>query len=82
MMAASGYKTKKDLKNSVGKPLRFNETSMFGPEYRSTGKFCVVGPSAYERKWFAEVTMKDNVIVKVAQVDIKWFRVYNTLLIT
>ena len=65
MMAASGYKAKKDLKAAVGQRLRYNETSMFGPEYKSTGKFCVVGPSAYERKWFAEVEMKDGVIVKV-----------------
>ena len=66
MIAAFGYKTKKDLKSAVGQPLRYNETSMFGPEFKSTGKFCVVGPSAYERKWFAEVTMKDGVIVKIA----------------
>ena len=65
MMAASGYKTKKDLKNAVGEPLRYNETSMFGYEFKSTGKFCVVGPSRQNRKWFAEVTMKDGLIVKV-----------------
>ncbi len=64
-MAACGYKTKKDLKGSVGNPLCYNETSMFGPEYKATGKFCVVGPSAYERKWYAEVTMKDGVIARV-----------------
>ena len=66
MMAASGYKAKKDLKAAVGQPLRYVETSMFGAEYKADGKFCVVGPSAYERKWFAEVTMKDGKIAKVA----------------
>jgi len=65
-LAAAGYKTKKDLKASVGKPLGFNETSMFGPEYKADGKFAVVGPSAYERKWFAEVTMKEGKIAKVS----------------
>ena len=65
MMAACGYKTKKDLKGAVGKPLRYNETSMYGPEYKANGEFCVVGPSAYERKWFAKVTMKDGVIARV-----------------
>ena len=65
-LAAAGYKTKKDLKASVGKPLNYNETSMFGPEYKSTGKFAVVGPSAYDRKWFAEVTMVDGKIAKVS----------------
>ena len=65
-LAASGYKTKKDLKACIGKPLGFSETSMFGPEYKADGKFAVVGPSAYERKWFAEVTMKEGKIVKVS----------------
>ena len=65
-LAAAGYKTKKDLKASVGKPLGFSETSMFGPEYKADGKFAVVGPSAYERKWFAEVTMKEGKIAKVS----------------
>ena len=50
MMGAS-YKSKKLLKESIGKPLNYVETSMFGPEYKSTGTFCVVGPSPYERKW-------------------------------
>ena len=66
MIAASGYKAKKDLKASVGQPLRYTETSMFGAEFRADGRFCVVGPSAYERKWFAEVTMKEGKIAKVA----------------
>ena len=65
-LAASGYKTKKDLKASVGKPLGYSETSMFGPEYKSTGSFAVVGPSAYERQWFATVTMADGKIAKVS----------------
>lgn len=65
-LAATGYKTKKDLKASVGKPLGHTETSMFGPEYKANGKFAVVGPSATERKWFAEVTMVDGKIAKVS----------------
>lgn len=65
-LAARGYKTKKELKAAVGQPLRYTETSMFGEEYKSNGSFPVVGPSAYERKWFATVTMADGKIVKVA----------------
>ena len=65
-MMGARYKTKKELKQSIGKPLRYTETSIFGPEYRGDGTFCVVGPSPYERKWFAEVTMKDGVIAKVS----------------
>lgn len=63
-MAAS-YKTKKELKAAVGQSLRFVETSLFGTEYRPDGKFAVVGPSPYQRKWFAEVTMKDGKIERV-----------------
>lgn len=65
MMAAS-YKTKKALKEAVGQPLRYVETSMFGPEYKDNGKLTVVGPSPYERKWYATVTMVDGKIAKVA----------------
>lgn len=64
MMGAS-YSTKKDLKAAVGQPLKYVETSMFGPEYMANGKFCVVGPSPTQRKFFAEVTMKDGLIFKV-----------------
>ena len=65
-MMAANYPSKKALKESVGKMLRYQETSMFGEEYKSTGKFCVVGPSPYDRKWFAEVTMENDLIKKVS----------------
>lgn len=65
MMGAS-YKTKKALKESVGKELRYVETSMFGEEYDDNGTFCVVGPCAHtNRKWYAQVTMEDGKIKKV-----------------
>lgn len=64
MMGAS-YKTKKELKGNIGKRLRYVETSIFGNEFKENGTFCVVGPSPYERKWYAEVTMKDGLIAKV-----------------
>lgn len=66
-MMGAAYATKKALKESVGKPLRFIETSMFGAEYRENGKFCVVGPDPYNnRKWFATVTMENGLIAKVS----------------
>jgi hypothetical protein len=65
MMAARGYPTKKDLKAAVGKSLSYSETSAFGPEYESNGTFCLVGPSASERKWYATVTMVNDLIAKV-----------------
>lgn len=64
-MMGALYKTKKDLKAHVGRPLRYEETSGFGPEYKSNGRFCVVGPSPYERRWYAEVTMVDDLIAGV-----------------
>lgn len=65
-MLSATYKTKKDLKANIGKPLRYIETSLFGFEYKETGKFCVVGPSPYERKWFASVEMEKGLIKKVS----------------
>ena len=65
-MMAANYKTKKDLKAAVGQPLRYEETSFFGPEYKTDGTFCVVGPSPTQRKWFASVTMVGGLISKVS----------------
>jgi hypothetical protein len=65
MMGAS-YPTKKALKESIGKPLHYVETSMFGPEYKTDGTFCVVGPCAHtNRKWYASVTMANGLIAKI-----------------
>ena len=66
MLAGCGYKTKKDLKGDIGKPLRYLETSLFGQEYKPNGEVYLVGPEAYVRKWFARVTMKDGLIVRVS----------------
>lgn len=65
MMGAT-YATKKLLKASIGKRLAYVETSMFGDEYKPNGTFCVVGPSPDKRSWFASVTMRDGLIVKVS----------------
>ena len=64
-MLAANYDSKKKLKESIGQELRYEETSMFGPEYKSDGEFAVVGPSPYKRKWFATVTMEGGKIKKV-----------------
>ena len=64
-MMGAIYKTKKELKAAVGQPLQYEETSLFGEEYRPNGRFCVVGPSPRERKWFAEVTMENGLIKSV-----------------
>lgn len=64
-MMAALYPTKKALKESIGQPLKYQETSFFGNEYKDNGKFAVVGPSPTLRKWYAEVTMLDGKIHKV-----------------
>ena len=64
-MLVARYKYKKDLKNSIGHSLKYQETSIFGPEFLPDGRFCVVGPGAYNRKWYAEVTMRCGRVDKV-----------------
>jgi hypothetical protein len=66
-MLGAAYPTKKALRESVGQPLRYIETSMFGAEYDPNGRFAVVGPDPYrKRSWYATVTMRDGKIAKVA----------------
>jgi hypothetical protein len=64
-MMGANYTTKKLLKAAIGQELRYEETSMFGAEFKADGTFCVVGPSPRERKWFASVTMVGGLIAKV-----------------
>ena len=59
------YPTKTALKQSVGKALVYNETSIFQPEYKASGKVYVVGPNKELRRWFAEVELKGGRICKV-----------------
>jgi hypothetical protein len=64
-MVVANYKTKKALKDAVGKKLNYTETSLFGTEYMSDGSFAVVGPSKDSRKWYAEVTIENDLIKSV-----------------
>lgn len=62
------YNTKKELKAAVGQPLRYIETSMFGPEYKSDGTITVAGRphvTGMAREFFAQVTMRADRIEKV-----------------
>jgi hypothetical protein len=69
MMLFTGYTSKKELKAALGTKLVYQETSMFGPEYVSTGSFVgahrprVTGLKG--REFFAKVTMKNNLIAAV-----------------
>ena len=57
------YKTKKQLKENIGKNLDFSETSIFGSEYDPNGRN--VGTNHPKRSWFAEVFLKNGIIEKV-----------------
>ena len=63
-MIQAHYPSKKALKESLGKPLKYNETSFFGEEFKANGTFCVADYSP-SRKWFAVVTMSNGLIAKV-----------------
>jgi len=62
------YPSKKELKARIGEPLRYIETSMFGPEYRADGMLTVANRphiTGMGREFFANVYMKDGLIEKV-----------------
>jgi len=75
-MMLFNYKSKKELTENIGKNLDYTETSMFGEEYLSNGKF--VGSNRPHitgikgREFFATVVMRDDKIVSVKwlQIDI------------
>jgi|TARA_R100000329_G_scaffold141608_1_gene124547 hypothetical protein len=67
-MLVFNYPSKKVLKENIGKPLNYIETSIFGAEYLSDG--VLVGANrphitGIGREFFAEVSMQDGKIVKV-----------------
>lgn len=67
-MIVFNYPSKKVLKENVGQPLAYIETSMFGEEYVRDG--VLVGANRPHitgrgREFFAKVTMKDGLIARV-----------------
>jgi hypothetical protein len=64
-MLVFNYESKKVLKESIGKPLRFIETSVFGPEYRDNGVLTGANRphiTGKGREFFANVTMENGLI--------------------
>ena len=62
------YPSKRALRECIGQPLHYRETSLFGEEYRHDGTF--VGGNrphltGHKREFFAEVTMHNGRIYKV-----------------
>ena len=67
-MIIFNYESKKALKECIGQPLRYIETSMFGNEYIADG--ILTGANRPHithtgREFFAQVTMKNGLIEKV-----------------
>jgi len=67
-MIVFNYESKKQLKENIGKPLRYIETSLFGPEYKPDGILTGANRphiTGKGREFFANVTMKDGIIQSV-----------------
>lgn len=65
-MIGAYYETREELANSIGKPLRYTETQIFGDKYTNNGTFEVVAPDPYKRReWWAHVTMENGLIKAV-----------------
>ena len=68
-MLLAYYPSKKDLKAAIGQTLKFEETSMFGAEYKSNGVLTVANRphmTGMGREFFAQVTLENGVIAKVS----------------
>ena len=64
-MIVFNYPSKKVLKENIGQPLRYIETSMFGDEYVRDGQLTGANRphiSGLGREFFATVTMRDGKI--------------------
>ena len=64
-MLVFNYESKKQLKENIGKPLRYIETSIFGAEYKPDG--ILTGANRPHithkgREFFAQVTMENGLI--------------------
>lgn len=62
------YPSKRVLKESIGAPLNYSETSMFGVEFGLDRVLTVCNRphiTGFPREFFAQVTMKNGLIHKV-----------------
>jgi hypothetical protein len=67
-MLIFNYPSKKELKTRIGEPLNYQETSIFGAEYRLTGQLTGCNRphiTGHKREFFANVTMLDGLITEV-----------------
>lgn len=62
------YPTKKACKESIGTSFKYQETSLFGPEYIPTGTITVARRphiTGKGREWFGQITLEDGIITNV-----------------
>lgn len=67
-MIVFNYPSKKVLKENIGQPLQYIETSMFGEEYVRDGQLTGANRphiTGRGREFFAVVTMRDGKIAEV-----------------
>ena len=67
-MIVFNYPSKKVLKENIGQPLRYIETSLFGEEYVRDGQLTGANRpqiTGRGREFFATVTMRDGKIAGV-----------------
>jgi hypothetical protein len=65
MTLIATYPSKKAMRENIGKPLRYIETSLFGAEYKRDGMLTVCNRphiTGIGREWFGNVTMQDGLI--------------------
>tara|TARA_R110000796_G_scaffold37491_7_gene94575 strand:+ start:650 stop:859 length:210 start_codon:yes stop_codon:yes gene_type:complete len=68
MTMIANYPSKKALKAEIGQRLDYIETSFFGPEYKADGVLIVANRphiTGIGREFFAQVTMRNNLIWSV-----------------
>jgi len=64
-MMIAFYPSKKACKESIGQPLQYMETSLFGNEYLENGTFVVANRphiTSLGREWFGQITMENGLI--------------------
>lgn len=60
-------KTKKELKTMKGQKVNVYNPTPFSCDQITDGRICVVGPDPFvKRSWYAELELKDSILVKVS----------------
>jgi hypothetical protein len=59
------FKTKKELKSFIGQTVACIVPRFGGDDYVDNYNGAIVGPGPYNRKWYAEVVIENNILKKV-----------------